>query len=1217
MAQFPGHHKASRSRYTTSPSGPRYDVFLSFRGEDTRKNFTDHLHTNLLNARFRTFRDDDELPRGEAIKPELEKAIRDSRSSVIVFSKDYASSKWCLDELVIILERRRTFNHFVLPVFYHVDPSHLRKQTGNVEEAFIEHQKTQSSEKLNGWRAALKQVADLAGMSLQDGHESEFIRKIVGEIHEKLGGVPLSDVQKELEEMLSYVDHVLNDAEGKQLQRVVKPWLRKLKVAVYDAEDLLQEIKTEALRLKIEHEDEYGSSTSKVQELISPPSHAFDPALIYPRVEKVLERLDNITKKTKDVLASIVTAGHRVSQTLPSTSWAGKSVCGRDEEKDRLVKLLLSDDETGNEIGVILIVGMGGIGKTTLAQFLYNDVRVQQHFDIRAWVCVPKEFDDLKISQLIYESLTSEACQITNLDTLLSKLEKTLRGQRFFFVLDDIWNKIDNLLEFLMLHLESAAHGSKILITTRDENVVARGMCNLEAHHLMPMSEEDSWSLFKKHAFKNAGVGTHTHLEKIGRLIVRKCNGLPLAIKSLGGLLCSKLLVEEWESILSSDMWELSPDESDILPSLWLSYLDLPLHLKRCFAYCSLYPKNFEFQNSELIYLWTAEDLLQHEKNKMAEEIGQGYINDLISRSFFQLSLSSEKHFIMHDLINDLASFVSGEFCFRWEGSDSPKNLSTTRHFSQPNCHVVDGLEMFEALQQAKCLRTFLFLAPYSWRVLRLYEALPKFQCLRMLKLSNYDIEELPDSINNLKHLKHLDLSETRIEKLPDTICTLYNLQVLLLVCCEVLTELPANLGRLINLSHLDITKTEIKKMPPQMGKLKDLQMLPEFVLDEHTAGDNLAELKKLEKLRGRLCISGLVHSSGLEAYILRDKKFLKELFLDWGREWGEEEEESSEEGINTVEEREVLEKLQPHLNLERLTIERYGGKMFPDWSEYYSSSALVSLKLDYCENCISLPPLGQLPSLRELSIDGLRRVVSIGSEFYYGDGKTTTCVNKPFRSLRSLKFYGMSGWKEWSYVGGDNNEGGVFPNLEKLHVSLCPNLTGRLASDSLPSLESLKVVDCPEFECFLGDGFASKLKSLDISDSEKVNAKSMQNLNKGLRTLTSLERLILDFDCDEKLDWFAEELFPSTLTYLLIRRLNCETIDGAKWFGHLNSLQSLRIWNCPALRCLPESGLPTSLSYLYIIGCPLLEKRCQRETGEDWPKIAHIKSIRINWFPI
>ncbi|PRQ57246.1 putative P-loop containing nucleoside triphosphate hydrolase [Rosa chinensis] len=305
-------------------------------------------------------------------------------------------------------------------------------------------------------------------------------------------------------------------------------------------------------------------------------------------------------EKRKDVLGLEASAGYKVSQTIPSTSLVEKSVYGRDEEKETLVKLLLSDDESGNEISVIPIVGMGGIGKTTLAQFVYNDVRVKQHFHLRAWVCVSKEFDVFRISQHIYESLTKKACKINSLDLLLSELLETLRGERFFFVLDDIWNKNYNQVESLMRPLESGAHGSKIIVTTRDEDVT-RMMGSLEAHRLKPMSEQDSWSLFEKHAFKNAGVSARSRLENIGRQIVGKCNGLPLAIKSLGGFLCSKLLVEEWESILKSDLWEL-PLESDILPSLWLSYMYLPSQLKRCFAYCSLFPKNYEFKTSELVY---------------------------------------------------------------------------------------------------------------------------------------------------------------------------------------------------------------------------------------------------------------------------------------------------------------------------------------------------------------------------------------------------------------------------------------------------------------------------------------------------------------------------------------------------------------------------------------------------------------------------------------
>ncbi|XP_048444286.1 disease resistance-like protein DSC1 isoform X2 [Pyrus x bretschneideri] len=159
----------ARMRQEAEAQGYRYDVFLSFRGEETRKTFTDHLYTALNNAGFLTFRDDDELERGEDIKPGLRKAIQQSRTSVVVFSKDYASSSWCLDELVLILERKRTTSdHVVLPVFYDVDPSHVRKQTGSVRKAFARSQKNQSPEKVEGWRRALAEIADLAGMVLQN-----------------------------------------------------------------------------------------------------------------------------------------------------------------------------------------------------------------------------------------------------------------------------------------------------------------------------------------------------------------------------------------------------------------------------------------------------------------------------------------------------------------------------------------------------------------------------------------------------------------------------------------------------------------------------------------------------------------------------------------------------------------------------------------------------------------------------------------------------------------------------------------------------------------------------------------------------------------------------------------------------------------------------------------------------------------------------------------
>lgn len=163
---------SSMSRFT-------YHVFLSFRGEDTRKNFTDHLYTALVNAGLHTFRDDDEIERGGDIKSELDRAIKQSRSSVVVLSKDYASSGWCLDELVMIVERNRTGELVLFPVFYDVDLSCVRNQTGSVGKAFDEHKKRFEAEtderkkkplreKMEGWRAALREVADLGRFVLQN-----------------------------------------------------------------------------------------------------------------------------------------------------------------------------------------------------------------------------------------------------------------------------------------------------------------------------------------------------------------------------------------------------------------------------------------------------------------------------------------------------------------------------------------------------------------------------------------------------------------------------------------------------------------------------------------------------------------------------------------------------------------------------------------------------------------------------------------------------------------------------------------------------------------------------------------------------------------------------------------------------------------------------------------------------------------------------------------
>ncbi|XVF65338.1 hypothetical protein PTKIN_Ptkin09bG0240000 [Pterospermum kingtungense] len=167
----------------------KHNVFLSFRGEDTRKNFTDHLYTALVNAGVVTYRDDSELPRGENISSELLKAIEESKIPVVVFSKSYASSRWCLDELVKIIDCKNTTGQTILPIFYGADPSDVRKQTGSFAEYFAKHKARFEDEKIKMWREVLFEAGNLSGWDLQNmsnGYESRFIQKIVREVLGKL-----------------------------------------------------------------------------------------------------------------------------------------------------------------------------------------------------------------------------------------------------------------------------------------------------------------------------------------------------------------------------------------------------------------------------------------------------------------------------------------------------------------------------------------------------------------------------------------------------------------------------------------------------------------------------------------------------------------------------------------------------------------------------------------------------------------------------------------------------------------------------------------------------------------------------------------------------------------------------------------------------------------------------------------------------------------------
>jgi hypothetical protein len=1023
----------------------------------------------------------------------------------------------------------------------------------------------------------------------------------------------LSDeLLKKLNTTFLTLNAVLEDAEELQvIKPVVKKWLDELKDAVYDAEHVLDEIATEALRSELDAQ--FQTNANKVRKSISAFRNSFVKE-IEPKIKDVLERLESLAQQ-KDVIGLREGAGGKLSERLPTTSLVEESkICGRNDEKEAIINLLLSDDACGKDMSVIAIVGMGGIGKTTLAQLVYNNDKVKEHFNLEAWVCVSEEFDVFKVTKIILEAVTSSPCYVTDLNQLQLRLKECLIGKKFILVLDDVWNENYVHWEELSKPFKFGAQGSRVIITTRNHSV-ASIMRASSTHPLKELPEENCWTLFAAHAFHDGNSNAHGELVVIGRKIMEKCGGLPLAVKTIGALLRSKPYVDEWDKILKSELWDLPIDEMGILPALRLSYKYLSSHLKRCFAYCSIFPKDYAFKKDQLIMLWMAEGFLQQSKNKTMEELGNEYFVTLESRSLFQKSSVDKLCFVMHDLVSDLATSISGNFIVRLEGDCSHDIVNNTRHMSYFSKKQFHNLKKFENLHKAKRLRTFLhfnmidFNAPLYYLSKKVaHDLLPTLGCLRILSLLYYKkITELLDSIGKFKYLRYLDISYTDVEILPDSICKLCNLQTLILLNCKKLSSLPRDMQKLVSLRHLDITGTGIKDMPIQLGGLKCLQTLTKFIVGKGS-GLCIGELKKLTNLRGSLSILELQNVESptdvLNATSLRDRKYLEELVLGW------------KDGNNFSEsQRSVLDSLQPHTNLKSLTIKSYGGKSFSDWVGHPSFSNVACLYLESCKYCSSLPPLGLLPSLQNLSIVGFGEVVRVGHEFC---GNCFSSV-KPFGALKVLHLEDMPKWEEWVSFG-DENGGGAFPQLEQLYIEKCRKLTGGLPVH-LSSLSKLHIINCPQLvaplplthtirelqlsncnetllkelptgmeKLVIGgfnalesyDGLPSALKTLVISDCEKLELSTHLDYS-------SLEKLCLE-NCDS-LKSFPLHLFPKLYDIQIYECSNLESLTVPEHYEHDLVTLQIRISYCPNFVSFPKGGLRApSLTSLDIEYCENLK---------------------------
>ncbi|KAL2326333.1 hypothetical protein Fmac_025391 [Flemingia macrophylla] len=780
------------------------------------------------------------------------------------------------------------------------------------------------------------------------------------------------------------IDALADDAEHKQFRDPrVKAWLVAVKDAVLDAEDLMDEIDYDFSKCGLEAESKSQTCTCKVPNFFKSSSVSSLRKEIKSRMEQILDNLELLSSQKGDLgLKEASGVGVRSGRKLQSTSLLGESVIfGRDDDREMISNWLISDNENGNQLSIFSIVGMGGLGKTTLAQHVFNNKRMEDQFGVRAWVCVSDEFDVFNVTKTILEAITKSTDDSRDLEMVQGRLKDKLSGRRFLLVLDDVWNENRENWEAVQTPLNYGGQGSRILVTTSSKKVTSTMRSN-KVHHLNQLQEGHCWQVFAKHAFQDHNSLLNGELKEIGIKIVEKCKGLPLALKAIGSLLCTKSSVSEWKSVLTSKIWDLPKEDSEIIPALLLSYHHLPSHLKRCFAYCSLFPKDYAFDKDSLILLWMAENFLQRpQQSKSPEDVGKEYFDDLLSRSFFQQSSRFKTCFVMHDLLNDLAKYVCGDIYFRLGVDKAITIPKITRHFSVAINHV-QHFDGFGTLYDTKRLHTFIptsggmnFL--YGWHCkMSIHELFSKFKFLRVLSLSYCSgLTEVPDSVNGLKHLRSLDLSGTRIKKLPDSICFLYNLQILKLGFCRYLEELPCNVHKLINLRHLEFLGTRMRKVPMHLGKLKNLRVWMSWFDVGKSIEFSIQLLGELN-LHGSLSISELqniVNPSDALAADMKNKTNLVQLELEWNWNWNPD---------DSRKEREVLENLQPSKHLEKLSVRNYGGTQFPSWLLDNSSANMVSLKLDGCKYCSHLPPLGNLPFLKHLTIAGLDGIVGINVDF-------------------------------------------------------------------------------------------------------------------------------------------------------------------------------------------------------------------------------------------
>ncbi|WVZ54679.1 hypothetical protein U9M48_005443 [Paspalum notatum var. saurae] len=488
---------------------------------------------------------------------------------------------------------------------------------------------------------------------------------------------------------------------------------------------------------------------------------------------------------------------------------------------------------------IISIIGLGGTGKTTLAKLVFNDGDViKKHFEVRLWVHVSQDFDVDKLIKKVFEAFADNNPGQHTLPYMSRTVSDKLGGKRFLLVLDDVWTESQFQWEIFREFLTNIGEpGSRILLTTRSSKV-AETVGSTDPMKLTLLSEPSSWQLFME-SYGMAANNLASEFLMVGKDIVDKCGGVPLAIKVLAGVLRAKERIDQWKAMRDSNLLYVEGEEDRVAACLRLSYFHLPSHLKNCFTICSVFPKGHKIDKDQLINLWIAHDFITLEAGiDDLDYSGHRCFNSLVQVSFLQ---DVEEQYgrvtcRMHDLVHDLAQSIADIFL----PNDESSSTKSYRYFSLTK--QARNLPFNNPFEKARAIYVDKGDDPI------LGDTLKNATHLRSITLEFMYADAVPNAIFHIKNLKYLEISRLKCEALPEAISDFWTLQDLHVTYSDVL-ELPRTIGNLVKLRTLNLSWClKLKFLPDSLGDCQMISSIDVCHCDKLTVLPN--SIGKLQKLK-------------------------------------------------------------------------------------------------------------------------------------------------------------------------------------------------------------------------------------------------------------------------------------------------------------------------------------------------------------------------------